>query len=665
MLSANTRSAARPGEALLNRAEPQQSVAIVDSLEVTFHRNRQRLPALRGVSLEVNAGEILGLVGESGSGKSVTGMALLGLLPRTAEVRGSAVVQGTDMVAATENARREARRQHLGAIFQDPMTSLDPTMTIGRQISEAATSKDAALELLRSVGVPDPERRLKAYPHQLSGGLRQRVMIAMAIASQPSLIIADEPTTALDVSVQAQILELLSELRTRLGTSMIFVTHDLAVAAQIADRIAVMYAGRIAEIGTAEQVFSEPRHPYSQGLLRSRVSLRTDRERPLATLSGEPPLLHDLPTGCPFAPRCEHALQACEEELPRLRPVAASTTKATSLTACIRAEELDQIDHEEAASWGPVATELAGYGNPRDLPLVMDNVHKSFTVEKRFRHRRTLKALRGVSLRLERGESVALVGESGSGKSTLLRVAVGLTHPDDGEVRIGEGEPPQIVFQDAGASMTPWLTIGTLLEERVSSASRADRRTFAEQALELVGLDVSIAKAKPRELSGGQRQRAAIARAIVKPPALLLCDEPTSALDVSLAANALNLIGSLRRRLGMSVLFVTHDLAAARLVGDRIAVMYLGRIVEIGPADEVISDPLHPYTKSLIASMPGAQRREAPTDGEVPSAIDVPAGCSFRARCNRAVSCCATDDPTLVAVSATQRSVACHNPVSS
>ena len=638
---------------------PDAPVASVQDLHVTFRRGGRELHAVRGVSFDVMPGEILGIVGESGSGKSVLGLSLLGLLPRAPvpRVEGRAEVCGVDMVSASDADRRHARRKSLGAVFQDPMTSLNPTMRVGRQVMEASGSKEEALRLLDAVGIPEPARRLRQYPHELSGGLRQRVMIALAIAGNPKLVIADEPTTALDVTVQAQILALLRELADEIGCAFVFVTHDLGVASQLADKVAVMYGGRLAELADSGAVLARPAHPYTVGLLESRLTMRSDREHQLPTLPGEPPDPRELPNGCAFAPRCAHHAPACDDAAPPL--VAAGTHDGVA--ACIRLGELQREQAAPLTEWPPQSTTLADYGNPAGPALVMAGVTKSFTLRGGKRGQRTLQALRGVDLEVVRGGAVALVGESGCGKSTLLRVVAGLLDADDGRVQLGEGTPPQIVFQDAGASLTPWLTIGELIGERlnIGEVGRTLRKERVTEALALVGLPAVVADAKPSQLSGGQRQRAALARAIVVPPALLLCDEPTSALDVSLAATALNLLGRLRRELGMSMLFVTHDLAAARLVADRIAVMYCGRIVEIGPVDDVCDSPQHPYTKVLLSSVPGPDVRHAPLEGEPASPLAPPSGCAFHPRCPVVRADCAGARPPMTLMNGDAHGVAC------
>jgi peptide/nickel transport system ATP-binding protein len=658
-----------------------RAVAAVADLRVTFRRGGRDIHALRGISLDIREGEILGLVGESGSGKSVLGLSLLGLLPAEPPpvTAGSVTVRGDDMLNGSAGLRRSVRREHLGAVFQDPMTSLNPTMRVGRQVIEAAGSRDAAIALLRAVGVPDAERRMASYPHELSGGLRQRVMIAMAVAGNPALVIADEPTTALDVIVQAQVLGLLRSLRDEIGCSFLMITHDLGVAAQVADRVAVMYGGRLAELGPTRDVLRSAAHPYSVALTRSRLSLTSPRDRPLATLGGEVPDPADPPPGCPFEPRCALATPECSAELPEPAEVAHG-----HLSACILpAEEVAGLSSAVQAQPpdGPGVSDGTDAPGPAGEPAAgqevsaaarMGGIVKTFRVRSG-RRRGFLVALRGIDLHVDEGESVAIVGESGSGKSTLLRIVAGLDRADQGEVMLGPGARPQMVFQDAGASLTPWMAVGSLIGERLRRERAGGRRLSAAQrrervaaALAHVGLPAEVASARAAQLSGGQRQRVALARATVIPPEVLLCDEPTSALDVSLAAVVLNLIARLRRELGMAVLFVTHDLSVARVVADRIAVMYLGRIVEIGGAADVVARPRHPYTKALVNAVPdvGMTTVTAPVrvggalsqpvraggalsqQGESASPLDPPAGCAFHPRCPIAEEACA--DPELI-----------------
>ena len=615
--------------------------AWVTDLHVTFERGGRPLRALRGVTLDLAPGEIVGLVGESGSGKSVLGLSMLGLLPTdpAPTVEGSAIVHGVDVLKAPAATRRDLRRRHLGAVFQDPMNSLNPTMRIGRQLREVAGSESEAVRLLDAVGVPEPRRRLRAFPHELSGGLRQRVMIAMAVAGEPSLVVADEPTTALDVTVQAQILQLVRHLCDETGCTFVFVTHDLGVAAEVADRIAVLYGGRLAEVGTAKDVLERPAHPYTIGLLRSRLTLDSARGAPLRTLPGEPPDPRALPTGCAFAPRCDLRTDDCDVAPPELGDAPGQPSRVACLRAGTAGAAGLSLD-DAADAWTDAST------NPGEALRII-GATKSFVIRSGLRHKEQLQALRGVDLVVAAGQAVALVGESGCGKSTLLRAVAGLIPLDGGEISLGPGARPQMVFQDAGASLTPWLAIGEqigerLLEEGLDKAQRARRVT---DALQLVGLPPEVAAATPSQLSGGQRQRVALARATVVPPQVLLCDEPTSALDVSLAATVLNLLGRLRRELGMAILFVTHDLSAARVVADHIAVMYLGRIVEFGTADEVARAPHHPYTRALLAAVPGTASAMARLGGEPASPLAPPPGCAFHPRCPVALDACGVDAP--------------------
>lgn len=581
--------------------------ASVHGLSVQLSRGGVVSEVLRGVDLEIASGEIVGLVGESGSGKSVLALTLLGLLPEASSPRtsGSVTVAGVDMLTASASALRRVRATELGAIFQDPMTSLNPTMRVGAQVTEASHSEEESERLLSVVGIRDASQRMRAYPHELSGGLRQRVMAAIAVAGTPSLIVADEPTTALDVTVQAQVLQLLQELRDELGCSVLLITHDLGVASQLADRIAVMYAGRIVEQGSVEDVLTRPAHPYTVGLLGARLSLRMRRDGLLATLAPETAGVEERLRGCAYHSRCPLATSECASETPPLEAVAGSADGQAS--ACWRtpsevlalAAALPDRTSRGALDRDAVPTA------PSDRPAVeLVDVHCSFRPRGR-RRDETVHALQGISLRVARGEAMSIVGESGSGKSTLLRVIAGLTTPTAGTVSTGPGRP-QMVFQDAGSSLTPWLSIGEILSERLLplGIDRRERGRRVSEALESMGLPAAVATVRPSELSGGQRQRVVLARATIIPPSVLLCDEPTSALDASLAATVLNLIREMRERLEMTVLFVTHDLAVARLMGDRIAVMNQGRLVEVGDAESVISHPSDPYTAALIAAVP-------------------------------------------------------------
>ena len=577
---------------------PNAPVLLAQDFRVRLHRAGRVNHALRGVDLAVAPGEIVALVGESGSGKSTLGFAAQGLLPRESGplLEGSLRVEGTEVVGASPAELRRLRRTSVGAVFQDPMGSLNPTMRIGTQLAEVIPDGTAPAEWLARVGIDNPDARLRAYPHQLSGGQRQRVMIAMAMATSPALVIADEPTTALDVTVQARVLSLFRELRDQSGTAFLFVTHDLAVAAEIADRIVVLYAGRIVEQGPVAQVVGAPAHPYTLALLEARFGLTVDKSHQLPTLAGEPPPPDVALVGCSFAPRCILAEAACEVDPPAPRPA----PRHEGAVACHRAVEVrSDLWQRRARSW-PARPESVRQDDvvvARDLEVAFRGAGRRAS---------DIRALRGIDLVVGDGESVALVGESGSGKSTLLRVVAGLLRPTRGTVEVRSSERPQMVYQDASASLTPWMTVGELVGERLRGRGldRAGRAAAVAEALGRVGLSPGLAGMRPRQLSGGQRQRVAMARAIVVPPRLLLCDEPVSAMDVSLAAGVLNLLESLRRELGMAMIFVTHDLAAARFAADRIVVMRAGEVVEEGPAERVVLEPGHDYTRLLLASMP-------------------------------------------------------------
>jgi len=582
---------------------PSHNVPVlrVRDLHVRLHRSGRANNVLRGVDLSVEPGEIVALVGESGSGKSTLGFAVQGLLPDESgpQLTGSIQVCAEEIVGASREQLRNLRRDRLGAVSQDPMTSLNPTMRVGRQIAEAVHDRTPTVDWLERVGIPDPHRRQRAYPHELSGGQRQRVMIAIAMASRPALVIADEPTTALDVTVQSRILSTFRSLRDELGTAFLFVTHDLAVAAATADRIIVLYGGRVVEVGDVKSVIAAPGHPYTAALLESRFGLDVEKAHQLPTLPGESPSAGLEQRGCAFAPRCLLVMDMCTQSTPAVSPI----TQHDGGAACHRAKDvIPRLWQQGVRLWPPRSTHRPLEGAPTGVVVEARGVTKAYG------HPRAVSshALKGVDLVVDAEEAVALVGESGSGKTTLLRIIAGLVEPTSGQVSVRSLERPQMVYQDASASLTPWMTVGELVGERLRrrGLSRSTRNSTIGQALDRVGLPEALIRARPAQLSGGQRQRVAIARAIVVPPRLLLCDEPVSSLDVSLAASILNLLESIRRELGMAMLFVTHDLAAARFAADRVVVMYDGLVVEDGPADHVVHHPAEPYTRELLASMP-------------------------------------------------------------
>ncbi|MBU4215109.1 MAG: ABC transporter ATP-binding protein [Actinobacteria bacterium] len=559
----------------------------VQDLTVTYRSRGRVVRAVQDVTLDLAPGRCLGLVGESGSGKSTIGAAVQGILPTdgSATATGTLAIGGRTLVPITDPAWRQVRGREVTTVFQDPMRTLDPTMTIGHMLDRYTGSAAASVEALDRVQIRGARDVLRTYPHQLSGGMRQRVMIALALARGPRLLVADEPTTALDVSVQAEVLRVLRDAAEGAGCAVLFVTHDLGVARSMCDEIAVMHEGRVVESGPADQVISDPREPYTRRLMASRITLETDVTRP----AGPP-----------------------------------DAAVAASMADALRTQGRDDTGLADAwtagtLTWARFTGETAAVGAASDrtqvrlvsrvtLPsLSVNQVDKTY-VTRRLGRAVAKKVLTDVSFEIRYRESVALVGESGSGKSTLLRIAAGIETVDSGTVSAQgvAGEGTQVVFQDAGASLTPWRTVEQLLAERIAhtrsgrSLTRAAQRDLARDTLELVGLDASVLEARPTQLSGGQQQRVAIARAVVVPPSVLLCDEPTSALDVSVACSVLNLVNLLRHSLGISVMFVTHDLAAARLVADRVLVMTEGRIVEEVAAATLAEDMTTPYGRRLV-----------------------------------------------------------------
>jgi peptide/nickel transport system ATP-binding protein len=638
--------------------------------------------AVVGISYKVRPGEVVALVGESGCGKSVSSLAIMRLLARPAGrvVAGRILFQGVNLLDLTEDEMREIRGRDIAMIFQEPMTSLNPVLTIGFQIMEPllihlGMKEDAAraraAELLRMVGIPDAQRRLDQYPHQFSGGMRQRVMIAIALSCNPKLIIADEPTTALDVTIQAQILKLMKDLTRDLGIALVVITHNLGIVARYADRVNVMYAARMAEQGTASEVFAKPLHPYTTGLLRSVPRLDRPRGKKLETIEGLPPNLLDPPPGCRFAPRCPARVDACVAAIPELEAV-----ETGRYSACIRARELSQLGPaglglQRAAPEPPVAKSL-----DKERPLL--RVHELRTYFEvgagfqAFRNQRfEVRAVDGLSFEVYRGETLGLVGESGCGKTTVGRTLLRLEQPTSGEMVFDGANVTrvtgqrlkdyrrkiQVIFQDPYSSLNPRMTIGDIIAEpmlvyRLVPGRKAARERVAE-LLTQVGLFEYMAERYPHELSGGQRQRVGIARALAMQPEFIVCDEPVSALDVSIQAQIINLLEDLQQKFGLTFLFIAHDLAVVRHISDRVVVMYLGKVMEVADRDTLYADPQHPYTKALLDAVPipdpslESKREYRVLGGEVPSPLDPPRGCVFHTRCPLASEECKMQIPEL------------------
>jgi peptide/nickel transport system ATP-binding protein len=647
------------------RAGADAPLLEVRDLTVEFQGEDGPVPAVRGVSYALTPGEVLGIVGESGSGKSVSSLAVMGLLPATARVTGSVRLRGQDLLGLSDRELARIRGRKIAMIFQDPLSALTPVYSIGDQIAETvmihqgASKADAfkrAVELLDAVGIPNAAQRAKAYPHEFSGGMRQRVMIAMSIANDPDVLIADEPTTALDVTIQAQVLELLDTAREITNAATIMITHDLGVVAGIADRILVMYAGKAVESGRVEPVYADPRMPYTIGLLGSVP--RLDRPgQPLTPIEGSPPNVARLPKGCPFVARCPVRIPVCETVEPDLEPTAGGGRWA----ACHRSEEIELglIHGAPVFPLPKIATlreELPR--EQRTAVLQVDNLAKRYAITKGAVLRRkigTITAVDGISFDIREGEALGLVGESGCGKTTTIMQILELTPPEQGSVVVlGQDvgslnsqqrkqlrRDVQVVFQDPMASLDPRLPVGDLIDEPLRSFGvPADkRRARVRELLSLVGLSPEHANRYPADFSGGQRQRIGIARALALEPKLLVLDEPVSALDVSIQAGVLNLLEDLKVRLGLSYLFVAHDLSVVRHIADRVAVMYLGRLVEVGAAGHVFERPTHPYTQALLSAVPipdpvaERQRTRILVHGDLPSPANLPSGCRFRSRC--------------------------------
>lgn len=648
---------------------PSDAVLSVRDLNVRFNSENGVVHAVRGVDFDLMPGKTLGIVGESGSGKSVTSLAIMGLLPPMAEISGSVRLMGKELLGLSDRAMCAYRGNDIAMVFQDPLSSLTPVFTVGTQIIEALTihnptmSKQAkearAVELLAMVGIPSPKDRLKAFPHEFSGGMRQRVMIAIAIANNPRVLIADEPTTALDVTIQAQVLEVLHTAQEETGAAVVMITHDLGVVAGIADDIMVMYAGRPVETGQVDDIYYNPRMPYTMGLLGAVPRVDVAEKSSLVPIEGIPPNLIHTPTGCSFAPRCPLVTDACRTGEPELLPAGGT---AGHKAACIKSEALGgDADVLDIFSAPPVPKSRfdAIPRGARAAVLELKDVRKHFPLTKGALLKRrigTVKAVDGLSFDIREGECFSIVGESGSGKTTTLLEIMEFHKDQDGEVIIGglsnkeatTGKARsamrrelQMVFQDPTGALDPRFTVYEVLAEPLQNAG-LDKRAIRKRIMELmklVGLQPDHVNRFPNQFSGGQRQRVGIARALAVNPKLVVLDEPVSALDVSVQAGVINLLDQLRAELGLSYLMVAHDLSVVRHISNRVAVMYLGKIVEIGEVDRVFDNPRHPYTRALLSAIPVPDpqlertRERIILKGDLPSPLDAPKGCNFATRC--------------------------------
>ena len=661
-----------------------ESVLEVTNLRTSLDTPRGVLRAVDGVDIELRKGECFALVGESGSGKSMTALSLMRLLPETGRIAdGQVLLEGQDLLALPEAAMRAVRGRRVAMIFQEPATALNPVLTVGRQITEVLERhtrlsgeavRKRALELLDAVGIPDAVRRCEEYSFQLSGGLKQRVMIACALAAEPEILIADEPTTALDVTIQAQILDLLAKLQAERKMAILLITHDLGIVVRMAQRVAVMYAGEIVEVAERDAFFAAPQHPYSQKLFEA-LPAPQKRGAELSVIAGQVPALTAPFAGCRFVDRCDLAFNRCHHEVPGLISIPADVMSGRLVRCHLR----EQGPAPAPRHAPPMATEGTLIASAR-LPAVVtvENLKVHFPIRKGVFKRTVglVKAVDGVSLAIRQGRTLALVGESGCGKTTAGKALLRLIPPTEGRVvfagrdlsslsrrvlRESRGAM-QIIFQDPYASLNPRMRTADILAEGMRSLGvgrdEKDRARRMAQLLAQVGLPLEALQRYPHEFSGGQRQRIAIARALAVEPKLIVCDEPTSALDVSVQAQILNLLKSLQERLGIAYLFITHNISIVEYLAHEVAVMYLGRIVEHGAADEVLANPKHPYTEALLSAVPAVpaapgvdgKREIIRLSGELPSPAQPPSGCHFHPRCPKAMPECAQAYPEAVAL---------------
>ena len=679
----------------------------VRDLHVSFATEAGVCRAVRGVNFDLWRGRTLGIVGESGSGKSVTALSLIGLLDDNAKVTGSILMNGEELIGKTDEEMSEIRGERIAMVFQDPLSALTPMFTIGDQIAEGLITHhpdmskqqihDRCVELLDLVGIPQPEERLSSFPHQFSGGMRQRVMIAIAIANNPDVIIADEPTTALDVTIQAQILDVLAKAQKETGAAVVLITHDLGVVAGAADDILVMYAGRPVERASIDDVFQHPSMPYTMGLLGAVPKPHIAASQRLVPIQGNPPSLVDIPKGCPFSPRCPLATPECSLSEPNLEVVDANSGH---LASCRRLQEIIDKNMKYTdvfpvpdllpADWADVPRDQ------RPVTLEVDHLVKHFPLTGGGMFRRTIgqvAAVDDVTFKIRQGETLALVGESGSGKSTTLMEIMNLMKPEDGRIvvlghdlaelkkkaeRKALRKDLQIIFQDPMSSLDPRMPIYDVLAEplKVHKWSKEKINRRIGELMELVGLNPDYVDRFPAQFSGGQRQRISIARALATDPKVLLLDEPIASLDVSIQAGIINLLEDLQAKLKISYLFVAHDLAVIRHISDRVAVMYLGQVVELGETEDVFTHPRHPYTQALLSAIPVPDpvvertRQRIILKGDLPSPSEKHPGCRFASRCPVKLrltpeqqKMCETKRPVLTSDDQIATEFACHFPL--
>jgi len=654
-----------------------ESLLKVENLKTYFNTFRGTVKAVDGVSLEINEGEIVAVVGESGCGKSVTQLTIMQLVatPPARIMDGKVLLEGQDLLKFKSSSpeMRSIRGGKIAMIFQEPMTSLNPTLTICRQITEMLElhqgmnpeeSRKRAIELLSMVGIPDAKNRIDDYPHQFSGGMRQRVMIAIAMSCNPKILIADEPTTAIDVTTQAQLLEIMQNIVKKFNTSLIIVTHNLGVVARYAQRIYVMYAGRVIESGTSKDIFGNPRHPYTRGLLNSVPRLDEEQGSKLIPIEGMPPNLITLKPTCAFLPRCKYRKAICENQpWPALRNIGGQHQIACCVDIPDKEAEIT-VSEQQVSAVGQVC---------EDQLVEVKDLKMYFPITRGLLRRKVadVKSVDGVSFHIKKGETLGLVGESGCGKTTVGRCILRLYEPTAGQVLfkgLDITHLPErtirplrkemgVVFQDPFNSLDPRQTAGSIVGEALQIhrmfKTKKEYEERVEQLFREVELDPSMADRVAHEFSGGQRQRIGIATAISCNPSLIICDEPISALDVSIQAQVTNMLERLQDELGLTYLFVAHDLSVVKHISDRVAVMYLGHIVEITSSNELYKNPLHPYTRALLSAVPvpdpwiEEKRERIILTGEIPSPISPPIGCAFHPRCPIAIPDCRDAVPSL------------------
>ena len=672
---------------------PDQPVLKVENLGVVYETRKGSILVVRDVSFNIHDGETLGIVGESGCGKSTVAFAIVNFLGRNGRlVDGHILFQGQDLVARSSEELRRLRGNRIAMVYQDPAQALNPSLTLGDQMAEVLivhrnmtrrVAEERCLQMLERVRIPDPVSVMRRYPHQVSGGQQQRVVIAMALLNAPSLLILDEPTTALDVTVEADVLDLIREMQREISTAVMYISHNLGVVARVSDRIAVMYAGELVEQATVEDVYLRPHHPYTQGLMRSAPKLGQDKTSSyLQPIPGRVPPPSKLPRGCTFEPRCGHAQTRCSLERPEFREVARD-----HVSKCFFAEEVGRANWRRAEEGIPARETPGRMGPATPLILRVEHVAKYYPISSNRLlggKKQYVRAVDGVSFQLFAGRSLGIVGESGCGKSTLVRTIIGLEKPTAGRLEfmgvdiampISERNLDlirnlQMVFQNPDSTLNPSFSVGRQIGRALRRFKRLPRSQVRQEVIHLLRL-MKLGEAYhdrlPRQLSGGERQRVAIARAIAGQPKLLLCDEPLSALDVSVQAAVLSLLLDIQRRAETTIVLIAHDLSVVRFFCDEIAVMYLGQFCEVGQAEDIYSPPYHPYTESLLAAVPvpdpRVKQRRIRLSGPVPSALNPPSGCLFHTRCPRKVgSICERESPPVREVKP-GHFIRCHIPI--